>query len=692
MSERSRGDAGMMLPELLVGTVVMVLIMGVISAAMVVTLRQHDNTRGRLAVARTEQAINTWLPADLASAETVGTDPAASPCEATCPPGVELVGSNVLLLSWSGVEVLPGQVEATQVSVRLSYRYALVGDEYQLVRIECRTVGGNETCRTSVAAHDMEAPPPGTEFTPGVTVPSWAVQVSEPYDPADAGASTSVPSSTPLSEKGAKRVVVTINGGGDAPGSGGGQNWITLTAGGAEKTTIAADSTSGTPQFVQAKSRCGGPIALVIDNSNSIGSNMAKVKEGAKKFVDAFNGTPVKLNVVRFGTTSALITGASEWTQYFDMTDPASATQLKAGIDGLLSYYGNDGGTNWEDGLFRVFHKTDGTVQDTIPELVVFFTDGVPTYNRRDPAKRAYIPGTTTMAALPAEPPAPPPEQKWPVADGGRYNQESFERAEYIANRFRSTVNFIGVGVGGVNDTSPWGWSFARGYHLVGYHLKYTTWGPKVYSPPYTYYEKSYTEPYTNVEYTWQEASVPNATILARLTTGSDNGVPAQYDAYGNVTNADVANLYVLPNWDMLANALQTVALAKCGGTVTLQTKVANQANAAAPDPFVYQNTSVTDSQGVTTKRNTTVTTDMMTRVATFDFSIPNGQYLDVEIQPQNLDQLTGYDPTGWSCRAGAEVLAFTSVPIAGSTTWTGIRLRIAPNQAVSCTMAVNKR
>ena len=38
--------------------------------------------------------------------------------------------------------------------------------------------------------------------------------------------------------------------------------------------------------------------------------------------------------------------------------------------------------TNWEDGLFRTFKNSDGTNYRSLPGLVVFFTDGVPTMSR----------------------------------------------------------------------------------------------------------------------------------------------------------------------------------------------------------------------------------------------------------------------------------------------------------------------
>jgi len=56
----------MTLPELLISVSIIGLIAAVLSSAIIVTFRQGDSTEGRINVARAEQSINTWLPADLA--------------------------------------------------------------------------------------------------------------------------------------------------------------------------------------------------------------------------------------------------------------------------------------------------------------------------------------------------------------------------------------------------------------------------------------------------------------------------------------------------------------------------------------------------------------------------------------------------------------------------------------------------
>ena len=59
-------------------------------------------------------------------------------------------------------------------------------------------------------------------------------------------------------------MTVTINGGGTGSG---GVNQISITAGGTTRREIDANSLLGAPSLVAARSRCGGPITLIVDES-----------------------------------------------------------------------------------------------------------------------------------------------------------------------------------------------------------------------------------------------------------------------------------------------------------------------------------------------------------------------------------------------------------------------------------------
>ena len=779
-------DGGMTLPELLIAISMMGLLMTVLSSAVVVTLRQQDNTEGRLNVAQAEQAISMWIPADLSSASVVDTSPDATPCGASTCDGIDLsAGSNVLMLSWEDDD---GSGVVTRTNV--SYHFAPSGDgqTFELSRVECVDAGSGWSCSSRVVLRDLPGPPGGEPFVPGVanlgnclpvgtvacTRPDWVIIVSEPLAP-DAVSEDQVANET--DRKDANRVIVSINGGGDVEGAGGGINQISITAGGTVRTSIDANSVQGAPSFTEAFSRCGGPMTLVVDESGSIGGAIGDVRTGVRRFVEALAGTPVKLQVVRFDSRSSVL-GSSDWHRYFDMTNQADVDALLSAIEGLRS----NGGTNWEDGLFRTFYQADGSTAPVIPETVVFFTDGVPTWERL--ARRAD-PGV--VPPLPAPPGAP-----WPSANGYDYNQVAFNRADFIANQFRRSVRMIGVGVGGgIERSSDWIVDPGAGYRTVlergsyshvrdsleyfaRYQKKDSSNGPWYWVDKSTYqnarsnrrndtrswntvteaqyraadlrtsddsddglyfamgqtpvstaeYNANSSNPaYRSVAKVWSDgpdwevwtasqtgssshyrssklynsppytgfdpavtARTRNDVILARLISGNDNGTPAVWDGT-SYTNNEIADMYVLPQWSQFSTAMEEIALGECGGTLTLQTKLGG---GAAPDPVRYQNSAVTDSSGTPLDLEpTVVTTNQQFVTGTFDFPIPNGQFVTVDVLPQNYSELTGYTPGAWTCRAGNADRAFDLIDIPDAGAWKGIRVRVAANEAVSCSLSV---
>ena len=585
--------------------------------------------------------------------------------------------------------------------------------------------------------------------------------------------------------KNANRVIVSINGGGDASGAGGGLNQISITAGGTSRSTIAANSVQGAPSFNEARSRCGGPMTLVVDESNSIGSAITNVKTGVRAFIESLAGTPVQLQVVGFQTFSQVL-GSTDWHRYYDMTNQADVETLLAAVDTLKGSWsgGSQGGTNWEEALFRTFYETDGSIASTLPDTVVFFTDGVPTFDR--------MVHLTAPGVLPADP--PPPGAPWATSSGSQYSQVAFRRADYIANRFRRNVNLIGVGVGsGITQSSQWVVDPGAGYRYqvergsysytratTEYQARYQTrprngswsWVNKatydaesrasrkqdldwtnvdasVYNAINTSPAESdgvriatVTVPVTTAEYNahatdpsyqavakvpsngpdwevWTEAqtgpsshyrttklynsppytgydpavtvSTRNDTILARLIAGNDTGDPAIWDSATNsYANAEVANMYVLPQWSQFPTAMKAVALGECGGTLTLQTKV--NGTSAAPDPFRYQTSAIADPSGQPVPFEPTVVTTNQTFVTgTFDFAIPSGQYVTVDILPQNYSELNAYTPGAWSCRAGNAPRSLELIDVPDGGAWKGVRVQVAANEAVSCQLAVSR-
>lgn len=465
---RSPRDSGLTLPEVLIAVTITTLLVAAMATATQVVLSQQDNTVGRLNNARSEQSIGIWLPADLSSAETVDDSPNASPCGTQCPPGFEITGTNTLLLTWTGS--IPGETEAIPTLTTVSYRYVR-DDEgvYDLIRVQCLSIdSAPPTCEQTTVLHDVLPPPLGSEFIEGVTKPVWVMLVTLATDPAapddgsaDSGCDPGSVADPTYYCKNGRRVTVTINGGGDIAGAGGGIDSITLTAGGTNRQpNLSTGALSASPTFAATRSRCGGNFGLLVDTSGSISGNMSYVISGVKAFIDAFAGTPIRLQVVRFSSTSSTLGAPSGgWTKYYDMLVESDVAALKTLVDGLSS----TGATNWEDGFFRMFLNSDGTIQTVLPDTLIFFTDGMPTYSRLN-SSSASVP-----AAMHND------DTDLPTASGSSYNQLSWNRANRVIREYEADLErLIGVYVGtNIGGSSTW-LELGPGYHLVnflrGYH------------------------------------------------------------------------------------------------------------------------------------------------------------------------------------------------------------------------------
>lgn len=715
---RRHRDEGVTLIELLVGIVLMGLLTTALCGGLVVILRQSSNTNGRLNNSRSEQAVDTYLPTDLASAAKVTTNASDSPCGTTCPPTANTGGSSALMLSWDTV-VYDGSTGTTTQYTTVSYRYVQVGTEWQLVRVECNKTGlsGAYTCSTRAVVHNLDAPPDSPPFVAGQTPPSWVIQVSVPLDPADPGnTGTTIAPDPNLLTKNAQRVIVTINGGGSAAGAGGGINQISLSAGGTTRATIPANSTNGVPNFTAARSRCGGNIVLVVDKSGSIGADMPSVVTAVNGFVDKFTGTPVKLEIIAFSSKSSTV-GTSAWSSYTDMLDPVAVQNLKNGVSALTS----GGGTNYEDAFYRVFKNQDGTNASVVPDMVVFFTDGVPTLNRTftdsgGTGNSNYNSGTGPLTG-PAGAYPPPADMTLPAPDGASFSQVSFNRTDALISRYRGQTRFVGVGAGDAIDQvgSPDVSEFIRtssatgsGFHYTyerGYHTSNNgNNGTRLYTSPYSSWEgghtkaeydasnttadssdgwringRSFTSPYD-----YYSTSLANQVMLSRLLTGLDSWGTLAADN----SNVQQVNMYFNQNYGQLPGILSAIALGECGGTVTLQTQLGTS---AAADPFTYQNTAIRNAAGAALPGSqTTVTTTSSSKSGTFDFKISSGQYVDVDIAPLNISDSSPYAPAGWTCTSGPSSRSITPITATGSA-WQGFTVRVRANESVSCIQQVTR-
>jgi hypothetical protein len=187
----------------------------------------------------------------------------------------------------------------------------------------------------------------------------------------------------------------------------------------------------------------------------------------------------------------------------------------------------------------------------------------------------------------------------------------------------------------------------------------------------------------------------PNVDILGELIQPG-GAVQATWNSATNSWNESDADLYATTNWDRLGPALKSIALGECGGTLTLQTR---RGSSAVSDPFVYQNSAQWDASGnALSIVPSTVTTNLQTVTGTFDFEISSGLYRIVEVVPHNLTSIGSYSPAGWQCSAGVRQL--TQGPLSNAangfevfsvpnSSWTGVRVKVGANEAVSCTQQV---
>ncbi len=657
-TNRAARDRGATLPELLIVILMMGVIVAVVAVAVSVTFDVARNSEGRTNLARAEQAIDVWLPADLASLDVTDTvlpgvdlDPLADPC-GNCA-GIDLSGVNALQLAWE-IELV-GQAP---IPVRVQYQYINVVDEWVVQRIECR---GTEPCRTVTVLRDLEAPsdPATYATTPPTSV--FSVTVPSPEDAA-AGA--------------ASQVLVTLDGGGDSAGLGGGANTVTLTAGGQVTDEIEADEFD-VPSFVRARTRCGGPISLLVDTSGSIPTRALNtvVEPGVRAFIEAFRDTPTQIQVIEFADRARPmnIDGVSTWHEYVDMTDADSVDQLLDEV-GRLSDRRAGTRTNWEDPLFRALRDEDGSAATLAANRIVMFTDGVPTVHRRMPREGVWRPVDQFWTGAQIDFNAGWYDQSiWTAIINdtaiSRFNQESFDRADVLLSQnLGRDLIFVGVGNGLQTENRRWIQNRA-----------------------------AYTDPSAP---TGEETLRRGTDILQDLLVNSPDGssIPATLED-GVYTNATVANYYEQTNFDPdgFADAMRAAALKDCGGTLTLQTRLEDQTS--VDDEFVYENTSFRDDTGSTiladVRRGTT--SDVF-KTGTFDPDISDTPaFLAAVAVPLELLTLDSYTPVGWSCRAGAETRVPTPIPIVlesddGTTTtspWEGISVRVAANEAVSCILTV---
>ncbi len=349
-------DGGFTLIEIIVGMMITGMLVATMTVAYSTFLRTYPEAVNRVAVSKDVMFVQAWLPIDLASAMSVDDDPLLQPASTQT-----LDGTNVMNITRQDLQS-PGHPEYF-----VNYRYQMIGSEWVLVRYEIRNPGSTdpanpETVSIVGIAHQLAQPDVDPSWDP-TKRPTFAFDMTG----RNPGRLRQV----------ARDVRVTFidgtsydtGGAGLGPGS------------------LLTDVTNG--GFVNPSSppsRCGGRITLVLDTSSSLSAQLPTVKNAAKGFVDAFQGTPTQLRIVEFDAVGKPVSPTTWNGAPIDMLNltAAGVTAVKAQIDAIDN---NTGGTNWEDGLRIAMTDFSDKVAinpaTAVPDTVVFFTDGEP-YNYID--------------------------------------------------------------------------------------------------------------------------------------------------------------------------------------------------------------------------------------------------------------------------------------------------------------------
>lgn len=124
-------------------------------------------------------------------------------------------------------------------------------------------------------------------------------------------------------------------------------------------------------------------VVMIIDRSGSMDDDkkLTTVKSAAKKLVNTLNGNnsiDVRYNIVEFGGTADPTTNVASSSGW-----KSSASEAGTAIDNVQIDY-DLGGTNYQAGI-RVAKQQLNLARTGAQTVVIFFTDGIPTYRLSNP-------------------------------------------------------------------------------------------------------------------------------------------------------------------------------------------------------------------------------------------------------------------------------------------------------------------
>jgi prepilin-type N-terminal cleavage/methylation domain-containing protein len=412
----SRRDAGFTLPELLIAIMISGILTVSVAMAFTTILRTQGQATARLAESKDITFVQTWLPVDLSSAlesfTSVDEPTLLGELAAFSPPmaySATLPGVNVLTVIRPDLEVGAGAYYL------VAYRYHEINGKWQLSRFEIRNPGtASEVVKTVGVAHEIPAPPPGWD---GTTPPVHAVEVT----------SRNQVILRPIGED------VTVN-------FESGNEFRTGGAGLSAENQLPTDYSGGFTDPSAPPSRCGGRVALVIDTSGSVPMNRGGIptETAAVSFIEGFAGTPTTMSINGFDREAygmiwdtsqpagTVARGSSNGTRapFVSLLNPSPAVDTMkkriTDLDNLDGAWPGGGasigardpngdrvmwdqigaGTNWEDGLYTLIRRSDGTPYGIEqPSLVVFITDGQPTAIRTASGGSSEVGSSSAKAA-----------------------------------------------------------------------------------------------------------------------------------------------------------------------------------------------------------------------------------------------------------------------------------------------------
>jgi prepilin-type N-terminal cleavage/methylation domain-containing protein len=414
---RTGRDDGFTLPELLIAMMISGILIVSISMAFTTVLSTQSQATDRLAESKDITFVQTWLPVDLSSAVETFTEVDEATLLAQLAAFSPPMAYNATLPGVNVMTVIRPDLEAGSGTYYLvAYRYHQTADgSWQISRFEIRNPGtASELVKTVGVAHEIPAPPPEWD---GTTPPVHAVEVT----------SRNQVILRPIGED------VTVN-------FESGNEFRTGGAGLSAENQLPTDYTGGFTDPSAPPSRCGGRVALVIDTSGSVPMNRGGIptETAAVSFIEGFTGTPTTMSINGFDREAygmVLDPSQPEGTVARNSSNGTRApfvSLLNGGptvdamknritaLDNLDGAWPGGGasisqrdpngdrimwdqigaGTNWEDGLYTLIRRSDGTPYGVEqPSLVVFITDGQPTAIRTASGGSNEVGSTTAKAA-----------------------------------------------------------------------------------------------------------------------------------------------------------------------------------------------------------------------------------------------------------------------------------------------------